>query len=83
MQDGTVFGAVDFLTREHGFDGICQLSLFRQILQLRQRLFGDTVLGEIHQHQVIEGGGKLAETIGIFREQIRDSDVFHFIKMFL
>ena len=56
---------------------------FRQILQFRQRLFGDAVFGEIHQHQIIEGRGEFVETIGIFREQLRDGDVFHFIKMFL
>ncbi|SAC82557.1 Uncharacterised protein [Enterobacter ludwigii] len=83
MQHGTVFGAVDLLTGEHGFDGVGQLSLFRQILQLRQRFFGNAVFGEIHQHQVIEGRGELIETIGIFREQVRDGDIFHFIIMFL
>ncbi len=83
VQHGTVFGAVDLLTGEHGFDGVGKLSLFCQILQFRQRLFGNAVFGEIHQHQVIEGRGEFVETIGIVREQLRDSDVFHFIKMFL
>ena len=83
VQHCTVFGAVDLLAGEHGFDGIGKLSLFRQILQFCQRLFGNAVFREIHQHQVVEGRGELVETIGIFREQIRDGDVFHFIKMFL
>ena len=83
MQHGTVFGAVDLLTGEHGFDGVRQFGLFRQILQFCQRLFGNAVFREIHQHQVVEGRGELVETIGIFREQVRDGDVFHFIKMFL
>ena len=83
MQHSTVFGAVDFLAGEHGLDSVGKLSLFCQILQLCQRLFGNAVFGKIHQHQVVEGRGELSETIGILREQIRDGDVFHFIKMFL
>ncbi len=83
MQYCAVFGAVDLLTGEHGLDGTAQIGLFRQILQFCQRLFGDAVFGKIDQHLIVEGRGELAETIAIFREQFRDGDVFHFIKMFL
>ena len=83
VQHGAVFGAVDFLAGEHGFDGTGQIGLFRQILKFRQRLFGDAVFGEVHQHQVVERSGEFAETVGVFREQIRDRHVLHFIVVFL
>ncbi|MNZ57865.1 hypothetical protein D3C78_758560 [compost metagenome] len=83
MQHGTVFGTVDLLTGEHGLDSPCQIGLFRQILQFRQRLFRDAVFGEIHQHLVVEGCGEFAKTVAVFREQIRDGDVFHFVEVFL
>ena len=83
VQHGTVFSTVDFLTGEHGLDGTRQIGFFRQILQFSQRLFSDAVFGKIHQHQIVKRRGKLSETIAIFREKIRDSNVFHFFKVFL
>ncbi len=83
VQYGTVFSAVDFLTGEHGLDSTGQIGFFCQILQFSQRFFSDAVFGEIHQHQIVKRRGKLSETIAIFREQIRDSNVFHFFKVFL
>ncbi|MNS94121.1 hypothetical protein D3C72_1283270 [compost metagenome] len=83
MQHSAVFGAVDLLSGEHGLDGTCQIGLFRQILQFCQRLFGDAVFGEVHQHLIVEGSGEFAETVAVFREQVRDGDVFHFVEVFL
>ena len=83
MQHGTIFRTVDFLAGEHGFDGARQIGLFRQILQFRQRLFGDAVFGVIHQHQIVKRCGEFAEAIVILREQIREGNVLHLVKVFL
>ena len=83
VQHRAVFRAVNLLAGEHGFNGVCQEGLFGQVLQFCQRLFGDAVFGKIHQHQIVERGGEFRETIAILREQIRDGNVFHFIKVFL
>ena len=83
MQYRAVFGTVNFFTGEHRLDSAGQIGLFRQILQLRQRLFSDAVLGEVHQHQIVKSGGEFRETIAIFGEKLADSDVFHFIEVFL
>ena len=83
VQHRAIFRAVNLLAGEHGFNGVSQEGLFGQILQFGQRLFGDAVFGKIHQHQIVERGGEFRETVAIFREQIRDGNVFHFIKVFL
>ena len=78
-----IFGAVDLFTGEHRLDGARQVGLFRQILQFSQRLFGDAVFGEVHQHQIVKRRGKLRKTVAIFGEQLADSDIFHFVEVFL
>ena len=83
VQNSAIFSAVDLFTGEHGLDRPCQIGLFRQILQFAQRLFGDAVFGKIHQHQIVERCGKLRKTVAVLREKLADSDVFHFIKVFL
>ena len=83
MQHRTIFRTVDLLTGEHGLDSTAQVGLFCQVLQFRQRFFGDAVFGKIHQHQIVKRCGKLGETIAIFREQVRDRNVFHLFKVFL
>lgn len=44
MQHCTIFRTVDLLTGEHGLDSTAQVGLFCQVLQFRQRFFGDAVL---------------------------------------
>ena len=44
MQNGPVFGNVDFLTSEHGVDPRSQIRFLRQLHQQVQRFVGDAVL---------------------------------------
>ncbi|MNT48832.1 hypothetical protein D3C72_1856360 [compost metagenome] len=83
MQHRTVFSTVDFLAGEHGFDRALQIGFFRQCLQLLQGFRGDAVFRVVHQHLIVEGGGKLGETLFVLSKQIADLYVFHLFKMLL
>jgi len=83
VQHGAIFGAVNLLTGEHGFDGARQIGLFRQRLEFVEGLLGDAVFSENHQQLIIKGGKEFRKTIGILRKQVGNLYRFHLIKMLL
>ncbi len=83
VQHGAVFGAVNLLAGEHGFNSARQIGLFCEIQQFAERFFGDAVFGVVHQHQIIKGGREFTEAVGVVGEELSDRDLFHGVKVIL
>ncbi|CCK16170.1 hypothetical protein BN136_2180 [Cronobacter universalis NCTC 9529] len=83
VQHGAVFGAVDLLAGEHGFNGARQIGLFCQIQQFAERFFRDAVFRVVHQHLIVEGGGEFTEAVSVFGEEFREGDILHRVEVIL
>jgi hypothetical protein len=63
VQDGALFGDVDFLPVEHGIDSCSQARLFRQFKKESERFVGDAVLGVIE----VKSNGPDRQTLAALR----------------
>ena len=69
VQDGAVFGDVDLVAAEHGFDVRLEAALFGQLQQQLQGLIGDAVLGVV-EVDALGLGGEARAAIGVGGEKV-------------
>ena len=70
MQHGPVFGGVDLLAGEHGFDPFGQVGLAGQVEQQGHGFVGDAVLGEIEQ-DIAQAQREALEALRVVRQTDR------------
>ena len=80
MQNGALFGLIDFLTRQHALDGARKTGFFGQLEEKFKRFACDAVLGAVDE-DVMEAKGKRVEARRIILEKIRNAGVFYFLEV--
>jgi len=80
MQNGTLFGRVDFVAAEHRLNHFLYMAVMRQAEQMFHRPLADAVLRVI-KNQIVEINGKFFSPFFIVIKQIAHFNIFEMLIM--